>query len=713
MTMRKLVGVHVAGQWANKIEILRQWQPPLIVVLSPEVDKVRQLRMACPESVIVGRFFHDDSYYSDNISSRPEDFANEIHQEIIANPATPLLDYVQSNNEVCQSWHEIQRLNEFTQEWMHLADQSQAYKCAILAFSVGNPDMPFKPGDPAGFDGRMLYWQQVLPSLNYAQANNHILLLHAYGYPDMFHPNADWYIYRYERQVQANLRALGITHLRYAYGEIGIDRLIVNGKGGYKVITNDQDYTNQLLQWERDLQSQDLLLGGAIFTFGDSGGWDTYDITSTNVASMIATHYADHAGDYDPAGAVDDGGHTVFIPMAGTGQPAQSTLPERQIDPRLIARGVTIETPTVAPGQQFWHIVKAQWWNEQESQGRHHIYIETNDPDGRPQANVPCMAKGQGSQTPGLTNGKSGFDAANVPMWASEGKNGYGVWINGIGPSETLKGVGMGADEPGGFNAGVHTSTGVIFQWTTMPATTTPTQPTPEPKPQPIDMWIVTKTAANIRKHPSLDAAVLKVVPQGARLKAIGDAGEWYQAVGGGADAWMMSEIFYVHKSVVEPLPVPNPTEPTPSADNWSRAWPIVLKIEGGLSLDPNDTGNWYNGKLIGTKYGISAAVWGGQYDIPNLTKEQALSIYKTAYWDAANCEALPWPMCLIVFDTAINHGVGVANKLLAHKPTQEEIYLGLRLLRYVEDPKWRHFGVAWGNRVEMLDDIVDGEVPA
>ena len=43
---------------------------------------------------------------------------------------------------------------------------------------------------------------KVLPSLNYAQRNDHLLLPRAHGYPNMFSPDADWYIYRYERQVQ-------------------------------------------------------------------------------------------------------------------------------------------------------------------------------------------------------------------------------------------------------------------------------------------------------------------------------------------------------------------------------------------------------------------------------------------------------------------------------------------------------------------------------
>lgn len=479
--MRKLLGPHLGGRWTDKLELLRKWQPSFVLVLQPEAEKVAQLREACPKAVIVGRFYHDDNHYASNINARPKEFAREIHQEIVSNPVTPLLDYVQSNNETNQDWQGIQKLNEFTLGWMALADQSQAYKCAILAFSVGNPDMPYKPGDPAGFDGRMLYWQQVLSSLNYAQRNNHLLLLHAYGYPNMFAPDADWYIYRYERQVQANLRTLGIANLKYAYGEIGIDRLIVNGRGGYKVNTSDQDYVNQLLQWERDQQGQNLLLGGAIFTFGDSGGWDTYDIASTSVANMIATHYADHANEYNaaigqghapPVMGKDDMTSTLYIPLVSPGTVAAPALPPREWDARLTARGVTVETPPIAPGQQFWRVIKARWYDEQESQGRHHIYVEA--PSG-----TPFRVHWPSGDAGGQANGLTGFDAGNFPM--SKSLNEFGVIMDDGKPSERLVGIGMGANG----NSGVHTSTGVTFQLVTMPQATAPapTQPTPAPSP--------------------------------------------------------------------------------------------------------------------------------------------------------------------------------------------------------------------------------------
>jgi len=148
----------------------------------------------------------------------------------------------------------------------------------------------------------------------------------------------------------------------------------------------------------------------------------------------------------------------------------------------------------------------------------------------------------------------------------------------------------------------------------------------------------------------------------------------------------------------------PTPVEPEAhipeQPDNtWQRSWPIVLKFEGGLSLDPNDTGNWYNGQLIGTKYGISAAVWAGQYDIPNLTQAQALSIYKTAYWDAANCDALPWPLCLAVFDHAINAGVGSARQLLSQSGPNFLVFMADRIAWYTRLAQFDIYGVAWMRR--------------
>jgi lysozyme family protein len=102
---------------------------------------------------------------------------------------------------------------------------------------------------------------------------------------------------------------------------------------------------------------------------------------------------------------------------------------------------------------------------------------------------------------------------------------------------------------------------------------------------------------------------------------------------------------------------------------NFDRAFTIVVGVEGGLSLDPTDPGNWTGGKqgvgvLKGTKYGISAAQY-PNVDIPNLTLDGAKAIYQSDYWNAVQGDALPWPLGLYVFDASVNQGQGTARMMM------------------------------------------------
>lgn len=167
----------------------------------------------------------------------------------------------------------------------------------------------------------------------------------------------------------------------------------------------------------------------------------------------------------------------THLPIVSTGTSAPAPSLPRDIDPRLIARGVTIQTPPLSPGAQYWRVKSARWYDEQESQGRHHIYVEAQDPTGARQPGVPFLVTWPGDEHGDYTKDGSGFDSGNYPM--SPSRNEFSVRINGVVPSETLAGIGMGAETPGGFNAGVHTSTSVVFEWAKVPES----QPQPIPQP--------------------------------------------------------------------------------------------------------------------------------------------------------------------------------------------------------------------------------------
>lgn len=211
---------------------------------------------------------------------------------------------------------------------------------------------------------------------------------------------------------------------------------------------------------------------------------------------------------------------------------------------------------------------------------------------------------------------------------------------------------------------------------------------------------VVAASVLNVRNGPGTAYPVVKKLSQSTAVKVFGEVQAGGYLWGKlGLHEWAALE--YVTWTF-DDLDIPD----TPD-EKWQRAWPIVLNIEGTLSLEPRDPGNWFNGRLIGTKFGISAKQWASQYDIPNLTKAQALAIYFKHYWVAAGCPALAWPLCLIVFDTSVQHGAGVALALLQARPTPEEIYLGQRALRYTNDPNWNVMGIGWGRRIDTLHDIV------
>lgn len=91
-----------------------------------------------------------------------------------------------------------------------------------------------------------------------------------------------------------------------------------------------------------------------------------------------------------------------------------------------------------------------------------------------------------------------------------------------------------------------------------------------------------------------------------------------------------------------------------------------LMRIEGGKVNDPLDRG----GK---TNMGITAGTANRAYQegiIPSpdpydLTLEQALDVYHRYYYLPAQCQMMRWPMDLVHFDAAVNHGVGGAGKLL------------------------------------------------
>jgi len=101
--------------------------------------------------------------------------------------------------------------------------------------------------------------------------------------------------------------------------------------------------------------------------------------------------------------------------------------------------------------------------------------------------------------------------------------------------------------------------------------------------------------------------------------------------------------------------------------DKFSRALKATFMFEGGFSNDPDDRGGKTN---MGITHGtLSRARINGwvpkDVTIETLTREQAETIYRKGYWEPIKGDELPSPIAEIVFDCAINHGVGGAVRML------------------------------------------------
>lgn len=133
--------------------------------------------------------------------------------------------------------------------------------------------------------------------------------------------------------------------------------------------------------------------------------------------------------------------------------------------------------------------------------------------------------------------------------------------------------------------------------------------------------------------------------------------------------------------------------------ENFTTAVEFTLKWEGGYTDNPSDPGGE-------TNYGISKRSY-PNLNIKNLTREQAISIYKKDYWDKCGCNNIPYPLDIIVFDTAVNCGIQRALIWYQEYPSWCQ-YLMRRIKHYAERGQ-RHpqFLRGWLNRVIDLFNIV------
>lgn len=150
----------------------------------------------------------------------------------------------------------------------------------------------------------------------------------------------------------------------------------------------------------------------------------------------------------------------------------------------------------------------------------------------------------------------------------------------------------------------------------------------------------------------------------------------------------------------------------------FEQCFDKLMGHEGGYVNNPKDPGGE-------TNWGISKRSY-PQIDIKNLSREGAKAIYKTDYWDRAQCDRLPPTLAYLLFDCAVNSGIGQAVRFLqravgvaddgqigpltlaaVQRLDQESLcakFLGQRLDFMTRLSTWDVFGKGWARR--MADQL-------
>jgi lysozyme family protein len=160
--------------------------------------------------------------------------------------------------------------------------------------------------------------------------------------------------------------------------------------------------------------------------------------------------------------------------------------------------------------------------------------------------------------------------------------------------------------------------------------------------------------------------------------------------------------------------------------ENFPKAFAAVLKSEGGFSNNPKDPGGM-------TNLGCTKAVWEEHCGHPvdekamrALTPNDVGPLYRQKYWNKVCGDDLPAGVDYVVFDAAINSGLGRASRWLQacvntyadgiignktiqavlNKDAKELIndYCAYRLAYLKMLQTWQTFGKGWERRVKEVN---------
>lgn len=152
------------------------------------------------------------------------------------------------------------------------------------------------------------------------------------------------------------------------------------------------------------------------------------------------------------------------------------------------------------------------------------------------------------------------------------------------------------------------------------------------------------------------------------------------------------------------------PSSPVPGGGSagFDSAVSRVLKHEGGFAANDGNTGAPVN-------FGINQKA-NPDIDVKNLSREDAIEIYRTRYWNAINGDTLPAELQGTALDAAVNQGPANARKWIAESGGDVVKFNQLRRQHYealLAKPENERFRKTWMRRLESYEQQAAGTLPA
>ena len=148
-------------------------------------------------------------------------------------------------------------------------------------------------------------------------------------------------------------------------------------------------------------------------------------------------------------------------------------------------------------------------------------------------------------------------------------------------------------------------------------------------------------------------------------------------------------------------------------SSEFEIAMKYLYSVEGGYSNNKADRGG-------ATNFGITQSTYNAYrknkgkvvQSVHNITKDEVEEIYYNNYWCLSGANKVKnKAIALILFDSAVNHGVVTAKQMYVHSGGNIEKFLNLRLEKYnaiaKRNPSQKIFLKGWNNRINKLRSFI------